>query len=164
MVAEEMPEGPPTPQEETSPIPISSKAVEKRSGFLGRFNILGRIAEKRKAREDAENQAQTQASLEEDKKKLSSMDQHPQKQPEDDVAALTAIDRLIDAGQATDDDIHKKAVIEATNLANQEKRPLIETDVAEAEARLKSEIQIEPIPFQKPAETPRVPTEEERVA
>ena len=163
MVAEEIPESPTIPPEEISPIPISPKA-EKQSSFLGRLNIFRKIAERRQSKEKAENQARTQASMEKNRNRLSSMDQHPQKQPEDDVVALAAINRLIDARQATNEDIHKKAIIEATNLANQEKRPLTETDVAEAEARIRSEIPKEPTPFQKTAETSQVPTEEEKVA
>ena len=91
------------------------------------------------------------------------MSQHPQKQPDDDFDALAAINRLIEAGQATDIDIHRKAVIESKNLANQQKRALTENDVVEAETRLKREIQKEPIPFPKPAETTptQVPKEEE---
>jgi len=161
---EEVPENLAT-TEEKSPIPISSKA-EKRSSILGRFNILGRFAEKRRAKEEAENLAKIQAGLVKDRNIVSSINQHQKfaVQPEDDVAALMAIDRLIKAGQATDQDIHKKAVIEATARANEQKRPLTENDVAEVEARLRSQTQKEPIPFQKPPETPQVSTEEEKVA
>ena len=164
MTVEEIPESPNTnPPEEKAPIPISEKAVEKRPSFFSRLKFFRQISEKRQAKREAQAQTQILAGVEEDKKILSSIDQHPQKQPEDDVAALAVINRLIEAGQATDEDIHRKAVIESKNLANQEKRALTENDVVEAEARLRSKIQKEPIPFPKPAETTptQVPKEEE---